>query len=178
MPLICLLFQDTSGTSAWGFSIISGTKGKTIFVLTSLYSLLIAPGLPWQCKRCTDGWAKIWRAHETHHPLWNILDPSTIKEIISCGKSSGWQVSAFIPCRTKSQNTIASCFLSALILGSGPAGSEIYSNEVPSLFLAISATYEFCKFRSGSHRAFLLLTESSGPRPSLSWECPSTVINA
>lgn len=86
---------------------------------------------------------KIWRPHETHHPLCNILDPSPIKELISCGSSSGWQVGAFISCRTESQSTFTSSFLSTLILGLVPAGSDSSFNEVSFLSLAISAMNEF-----------------------------------
>ena len=120
---------------------------------------------------------KVWRPHELCQILCNVLDPSPSKEQTSCGCSSDWQVGAFISCRTESQNTIACCFLLALMLGSCPAGSEVYFNGVCSLSLAISAMYQSCKFRSEGRGAFLLLPENTSCHPSLSWECPSTFIH-
>lgn len=85
---------------------------------------------------------------------------------------SRWVLSS--PAEEQSQNTVACCFLLALMLGSGPAGSEIYL--VCSLSLAISAMYQFCKFSSEGRGTFLLLPENRSSCPSWSWECPSTFI--
>lgn len=163
-PLV--ISQDES-TPTWAFPIGHRTKEKPTFALTALYAVLIASGIPWQYYWCTHGWAKRLQA------TWALSVYATFWIQFSAKNKPVWQEFWLAECGCfhllqNSLKTIACCFLLALMLVSGPAGSEAYCNGVCSPSLAISAMYQSCKSGSECWGPFLLLPENTSSHPSLS----------
>lgn len=163
-----VISQDVS-ILTWAFPIIHRTKEKTTFALIALYSLSIAPDIPWQNYWCIHGWAKSLKdtralSASMQHSV------SKLRQRTNLPWQQFWLTGG---CFHILQNRVPKRRSQP---GLGPAGSEVYFNGVCSLSLAVSAMYQFCKFRCEGWEAFFLLPENTSSHPSLSWECPPTFI--
>lgn len=151
---LLVISQDES-TPTWAFPISHRTKEKSTFALSGLYAVLIAPGVLWQYCWCTHGWAKRLQAAQT------LSVYATFWIQISAKNRPVWQefwlAAGCFHLLQNSLKTIACCFLLALMLGSGPAGSEACFNGVCSPSLAISAMYQSYKSRSECQRTQVLI---------------------